>query len=301
MDPDDPPGPSRVAEDAPPPRKVLGRLLLLLLLSAVGSVYPKLSFPAVFFCIVALVATPKLQGGAKLRARVLLGGSVIGAVIGLFRFVTEEAIPGVVAGGKAAIEKHVVAYCRTVVSAQDHARRNAYFDPDSDGVGSALGFEELSGLAPLPSGTPLLDAPLALASADLTESAAGRVVRESGYLFSLCLPTLQGGFSTDPVARDAERAEREFRIYAWPESLGPGSPTPTYFVDAAERILVIDVEVGGTPAFVGATRPPPCDAVEAKKGWKPWKDKHARPKLPGAPTPSASATSFERASGPTLQ
>jgi hypothetical protein len=262
---------------------VLFRLVALALLAIAGAVYPKLSFPAVFFCLVGLVATPKLEGRARVEAWVLLAISVIATAVGLLRFVLHEAIPGVLAGGKAAIEKQAIAFSRTVVAAEDHARRAAYHDPDGDGVGSALSLLELAGFAALPAGSTLAQPPLALRREDLRETAGGLAVHEAGYLVMICLPQGKEAFSSDPEKRDAERAELEYRIYAWPEALGAGSPRTTYFLDAGERILHLDAPANDEPAYVGATRPPPCDSVSTHTGWQQWKDKAPRAKLPGAP------------------
>lgn len=265
---------------------VLLRLVALAALAVAGAVYPKLSFPAVFFSLVGLVATPKLPGRKRAAALLLLALSVVASVIGLLRFVLEEAIPGVLAGGKAAIEKQAIAYSRTLVSAEDHARTLAYFDPDEDRVGSALSLRELAGFEALPSGAPLGQPPLALRREDLRETAVGLAVREAGYLVVICLPDGQGGFTTDATRRDPERAELEYRIYAWPETLGAGSPKTTYFLDAAESILQLDPAGDTEPPYVGTTRPPGCDAVDAHPGWKKWKNKAPRTILPGAPVGS---------------
>lgn len=266
--------------------KVLPRLWALAALAVAGAVYPKLSFPAVFFCLVGLVATPKLEGKARRTAIALLVLSVVATAVGLLRFVVEEAIPGVLAGGKAAIEKQAVAYSRTLVSAQDHARTLAYYDPDGDRVGSALSLLELAGLEPLPSGITLTEPPLALKRADLRETAMGVAVRAAGYLVTICLPEGAEAFSTNPSQRDTEKAELEYRIYAWPETLGAGSPATSYFIDAAEGILRLDPEEGKEPPFVGTTRPPRCDAIAAHAGWEKWKNKAPREHLPGAPVGS---------------
>jgi hypothetical protein len=253
---------------------------LLLVLGLGAAVYPKLSFPAVFFCIVGLIVSG--WGSARAAARALLLSAIGLSVLGLFRFVTEEAIPGVLSGGKAAIEKQAVGYCRTLVSAQDHARAGAYLDPDGDGIGSALGFEELSGLAGLPGGTPIESPPLALKSEHLRETARGPAVRQAGYLVALCLPSPDGGFTRDVARRDPERAEREYRIYAWPETLGAGSPRTAFFADANEAILELAVP-SALPRYVGSTRPPPCDAVVRDGDWTPWKGKKPRDRLPADP------------------
>jgi hypothetical protein len=247
---------------------------LLVGLSAAAALYPKLSFPAVFFAVVGLVTM-----GPSKQTRVLVAVSCALSAVGLLRFVLEEAIPGVLAGGRAAIEKQAVSYCRTLVTAQDHARSKAYFDPDRDGVGSALALDELAGLAPLPTGNPLSEPPLALAQGEFRETALGPAVRQAGYLVAVCLPALDGTFSRAAAERDPERAEREFRIFAWPETLGAGSPTTAYFADANETIL--ELPGSASPRYVGATRPPACDAVTQDGDWQRWKDKAPRDELPG--------------------
>jgi hypothetical protein len=167
-------------------------LWLILGLGIAAAVDPKHSFPAVFFCILGLITVG--WADARSAARALLLAAIGLSAVGLFRFVTEEAIPGVLAGGKAAIEKQAVGYCRTLVTAQDHARSQAYLDSDGDGVGSALGFEELAGLVALPDSKTIQEPPLALNRSLLRETALGPAVRQAGYLVAICLPSAGGGF-----------------------------------------------------------------------------------------------------------
>jgi hypothetical protein len=278
------PSNASTADSAPQGHRWFGaepRSWLIFGLALASAIYPKLSFPAVFFCIVGLITVG--WAGARALSRGLLAGAIALSTFSLFRFVTEEAIPGVLAGGKAAIEKEAVGYCRTLVTAEDHARTAGYLDPDGDGIGSALGFEELSGMVAVPGGAQLAEPPLALERSELRETALGVAVRQAGYLIALCLPSKGGGFSRNAADRDPERAEREYRLFAWPEALGPGSPKTAYFVDAREAIL----ELPGTaeqPRYVGSTRPPPCDAVTRDGDWHPWNDKKPRDHLPGDKT-----------------
>lgn len=275
------PDPSKAPASDPkeaPPRAEHWWSWPLLGLALGAAVVPKLSFPAVFFCVVALIVVGWARAAPAVRVRLV--ATLVLSAVGLLRFVTEEAIPGVLAGGKAAIEKQAIGFCRTLVTAQDHARTGAYFDPDADGIGSALGFEELAGLATLPNGERIPSPPLALKSAELRETALGPAVRRAGYLVALCLPERSGGFSRSVSERDSERAEREYRIYAWPEALGAGSPKTAYFSDAHEAIL--ELSFGDEPPrYVGSTRPPPCDAVTRDGDWTPWKEKEPREHLPG--------------------
>ena len=64
--------------------------------------------------------------------------SIVGAAVGLLRFVLVDAIPGVLSGGKTAIEKQAVSFLRTIVTAQDYSRSKAILDPDGDGLATLV-------------------------------------------------------------------------------------------------------------------------------------------------------------------
>jgi hypothetical protein len=263
------------------PWPVLGALLVACVASVV---WVKLSPATAFLVLVAGLSLPKLQAATRRLAWGLITVSAIAAGIGFTRFVLTEAIPGVIAGGQAAATKHAIAFARSVVVAEDHARKQALLDPDQDGIGSALELLALAGLAPLRDGRSLSPGPLFVRPERVRESPLGPLVEESGYLFALCLPAQGGGWTTDPTRRvDEEAAERNYALYAWPVTSSPGSPRESIFIDARERILVHAANAGG-PAYHGIINGPRCDAFEADAGWLPWKDKQPRAVLPGDPS-----------------
>jgi hypothetical protein len=263
-------------------------LIALVALSLLAVAIPKLSFPACFLTLVGFLAVPRnaAELGATQRTarRALLLVAALASSAALLRFVLVEAIPGVVAGGRTAIEKQAVSFLRTIVTAEDRARSLALWDPDADGVGSALSLRELAALVPLPDGRDAAPVPLALRPDELMDSALGPAVRHAGYLVALCLPVGESAWSAaDPSSRNAERAERQYHLYAWPEALGAGSPTTAYFVDQDERILMLPNTDTAT-RYVGSTRPPHCDAAlgTGAAAWQVWNKKQPRAALPGA-------------------
>lgn len=271
----------------PPSLRV--RLLLLVIFSALSVSEPRLSMVACFLTLVAVVS--RAASGAGQTSRWAVWGSItlsgLLALAGFFRFVMVEAIPGVIAGGRAAAEKHAVAYLRTIVAAQDYMRRGAHIDPDGDGVGSAASLGELAGRVALRMGQAPAQYPLSV-SAD--EWLAGHGFVASGaYIFRVCLPAAEGWVnvdnadtSVDGLTVDDERAEREYLVYGWPRTASPGAPTQLYVADAYERIWVMDPQdPQQKPAYVGESSPPPCSLLVQDRRFAPWKGKTARPELPG--------------------
>lgn len=256
------------------------RLLALCALALLSVVFPKLAFPAGFLTLIGFITKPR---PAPLATWILLAGSALGSTVGMLRFALEDAIPGVVSGGRTAIGKQAVSFMRTIITAQDHARTNAALDVDDDGIGSALTLEELAGLQPLPTAGPLKEAPLAVTKERIVSTARGAAIQHAGYLFIVCVPTAEAWSTAASEARDYEAAERRYLVYGWPEALSPGAPMTVYFADEHERILLLDGSDGPSPRYVGTTRPPPCDAALTESDWKPWKDKAAREHLPGDP------------------
>ncbi len=277
-------------------RHAMLRVAALLLISALGVVWSKLSVVTGFLALVVGLSLPRLSGPAKLRAWGMLWLAVACSTVGFFRFVLDEAIPGVIAGGQAAVSKHTVAFLRTIVTAQDKLRQAATMDHDGDGIGSAARLSELSGLSPLRNGATLEIPALALkpeqlltgkAESDETAVAPAPGVRElvanGAYLFQLCLPTPDGGFSADRNAKiDEERAERHYLLYAWPRSGDPGAPSDVYFSDEHEALAVFDDQ---RALFRGTLNPPDCNAAQAGSPtaslFRAWKDKQPRTTLPG--------------------
>ncbi len=261
------------------------RAIAIVTLCAASVVFSKLALPAGFLVLVVWLSLPKLENsGQRRRINLTLLGAAILACVAFLRFVLDEAIPGVIAGGRAAATKHAIAFARSIVVAQDHARQNPLFDPDSDGIGSAVPFTILAGMASADSSAPMPDTPtpLFLRRDQLVDSADGQLVREGAYLFKLCLPVVGGGFAAAGTGAqfDAEAAERHYLLFAWPHSFGAGGPKESLFLDEHERILTLGADANGNPRYQGTTQTPPCsDALDGD--WVQWKDKQARKDLPG--------------------
>jgi hypothetical protein len=277
---------------APAKQAAYKRLGALVALGVASVLYPKLAFPASVLCLIGGLSLPNSVTTARRKNQLLLGIAALLSGVGLLRFVLLEAIPGVVSGGRAAVEKQAVSYLRGIVTAQDHARRSASLDLDGDGVGAALSLQQLGGLAPVfrsAGGAHTLEAPpLAVKPGQLETSSSGTVLSHAGYLFLACIPMKGGGFSTQAVPDvDEERAERRYLLYAWPRQAGPGAPNTAYFADEHERILQLQPQANEPPRYRGLTRPPPCDSALEDPKWSRWKGKQARDHLPGAsPSPT---------------
>ncbi len=261
------------------------RIGSLLLLAAASVIWTKLAPAAGFLTLVAGLALPKLESKARRLAHAGIGLAAVLSTWGFFRFVIDEAIPGVIAGGQAAATKHGLAFARSLITAQDHVRRTAAHDPDGDGIGSALNLLELAGLRPLPDGSTLSPSPLFLRGDQLVSSPEGAMVRDGAYLYKLCLPLKDGSFATNPEASmiDAESAERRFLLYAWPSVFGAGGPKQCLFLDEHETILVLEADAEGRARYHGVANSPPCNAALTSPDWTPWKEKKPKAALPGAP------------------
>jgi hypothetical protein len=213
---------------------------------------------------------------------VLAAGAL--ALLGAVRFVVIEAVPGMVQGGKAATSRSAISRLREIVFAQDTLRKNALIDPDSDGIGSAAWLGELSGVIGLRGGAALEPPILGQQHRTSVATAIGPAARGAGYLFIVCLPGIDGGWTSRPGAPvDAERAERSYVAYAWPESQSIGVQE-AFFTDQHERILVSQNLEGRELRYAGPNFPPACDAALAeptRREWTPWKGKQPRRHLPG--------------------
>src|SRR5690349_23436448 len=103
---------------------------------------PKLSFPGVVFVLLSFLTLPSPPNLPR-AARPLHGAAALFVVIALGRFLSGEAALGIVEGGTRAAGQRAVSRLRELLFAEDSARRLAYWDPDADGVGSALSLGEL--------------------------------------------------------------------------------------------------------------------------------------------------------------
>lgn len=270
------------------PPSLLARLIFLVLLASVGVWETRLSLVAGFLSLMAVVsqAVRNAPTPQRRQAWALVVVSFTLSTIGFIRFVIAEAIPGVIAGGRAAAEKHAVAYLRTIVAAEDYMRRSAHKDHDHDKVGSAASLAELGGRRPLTADNGSEEHPLYL-TADQWLAQSG-FVASGAYLYRVCLPAVGGGWfdpgAGEPAAHiDLERAEREYLVYGWPKTWSPGSPTAVYVSDAYEAIRVMgDVgPSGGSPRYAGENASVPCDLATDNPNFLPWNNKAPRERLPG--------------------
>ena len=248
----------------------------LLALSVTSAIWPFVALPAAFFCFIGSLSWPRRAGGGPER-RWLLVVAALASGIGVVRFILTEAMPGIVGGGHRAVEQGAVSRLREVLFAQDAMRRAGWIDPDGDGIGSAAFLTELCGGKPL-RGQAELPTPV-LSCGELVDTALGTAARSGAYLFSVCLPKPEGGWSAQPEPPvDEERAEREFVAYAWPE---PATPSDMiFFIDQHENILVAPA-LSQLSERDGALPAPTCTAALGHE-WTPWRDKKARPgSLPG--------------------
>ncbi len=248
----------------------------LLLLGFASAVWPVLGLPAAFFSFIGVLGLPPKSQGARLT-RWLVLGAALASCIGAVRFVVVDAMPGIVGGGRQAVEQRAVSRLREVLFAEDAVRRLGWIDPDGDGIGSAGFLSELCGGPPL-RGQPAQPTPV-LSCGELRSSSLGPAARSGAYLYVICLPSKNGGWSAQPsVAVDEEQAERRFVAYAWPDA-GTGFER-AFFIDQHETILsavlpassALDGEAGVT-----------CESALGGKNdtWSVWRGKEPRRTLPG--------------------
>lgn len=251
-------------------------------MGAAAALVPPLSVPA---GVAILILTLSFPSARRFRTPliVVVTLSAAGTLAGLIRFAMSKAMLGIVETGQSITATTALSKLREIVSAEDAARRTTRWDPDHDGVGSALLVGALAGVLPVrpetPPSTPLLSNEWQRS----VETPTGPAALVSGYLFIVCLPAASGGFSARPdQAVDDELAERRFVAYAWPSELAGGIGA-AFFADEHERLAFIDPPRGTAPPFFGAARPPACDeALGPHAGdWKPWKNKQPRERLPG--------------------
>jgi hypothetical protein len=253
--------------------------VLTLLLGVASVIFPWFGLPAAFVSVIGLVALRRPSKDELAHVRWWLTAGALCSAVGLIRFLVIDAMPGIVGGGRAAAEQRAVSRLRDVLFAEDAMRRAAWIDPDRDGIGSAASLDELCGGPPrrgqAPRQTPVLHC-------ELVPSALGPAARSGAYVYTVCLPTLGGGWSAALDALvDDEAAERRFVAFAWPEST---SPFDTAFsIDEHENIRVAVLSWGAPEARRFAAS---CAEALEDFPWQVWKNKKPRPDLPGD-TPSA--------------
>lgn len=263
-------------------RAVLVRVLLLCVAAVLSLWLTKLALFAAVGTLLGFVSLP-----ARPRRRVMLLKAALGvagacATFATFRFLALEAVPGMVQGGTTATERRVVSRLREILFAQDAWRKNAYYDPDGDHVGSAGLLGELSAEFGVRGGS-RIQPPVLEGYPKLVETRLGPAAEIGGYLVIVCLPKQGGGYTATPGdAIDDEAAERHFYTYAWPAQRGQGL-TIAYFLDEHERILLADSQETEPRRLSGSDAPPACDDVSAPRtagDWRVWRHKKPRLGLP---------------------
>ncbi|MEI9948907.1 MAG: hypothetical protein WDO74_07975 [Pseudomonadota bacterium] len=112
---------------------------------------------------------------------------------------------------------------REILFAEDAWRKNAYYDPDGDHVGSAGLLGELSAEFGVRGGDRVEPAVLE-GYPKLVETRLGPAADIGGYLVLVCLPKQGGGYSAKPGdAIDDEGSERHFLRLCLARRARPGS------------------------------------------------------------------------------
>ncbi len=268
-----------------PPAASSGHAWLLgsaALLGCVSALYPPLSVFAVLALVIALASAVRFAHPRRSSFLLALGLGTLLSGVGLYRFVTGDALSGIIEARGRATSAHAVSLLREILFAEDAARRYAMIDPDGDGIGSAGLLGELTGAQPARGRIHLAHPPLAPRLTPHVITPSGPALSADGYLYLVCLPGVGGTWVTRPDgAVDEELAERRWVAYAWPES-SDGPHVETYFIDEHERILTFDnVDPTGARILAGPERAPACDFALGNARFVPWKGKKPRPTLPG--------------------
>jgi len=272
---------------AEPPSRGLARAVLVRVIVLCGAALLSLWLTklALFAAVGTLLGFASLPAEPRRQVRWLklaLGVAGLCATLGTFRFLMLEAVPGMVEGGTTATEQRAVSRLREILFAEDAWRRNAYYDPDGDHVGSAGLIGELTGEFGVRSG-PRVEPPVLEGYPKLVDTRLGPAAEVGGYLLLVCLPKRGGGYGAKAGdAIDDEAAERHFYAYAWPAERGQGLTT-AYFLDEHERILRADSQETEPRRLVGVDAPPSCDDISAPAtagDWRVWRHKKPRASLP---------------------
>jgi len=282
MSPDTPLNPSAAPSSDAVARGVLVRVVLLCAVAVLSLWLIKLALFAAVGTLLGFVSLPTQPRRRIALLKVALGVAGACATAGTFRFLVLEAVPGMVEGGTTATEQRVVSRLREILFAEDAWRKNAYYDPDADHVGSAGLLGELSAEIGVRSGNRVEPAVLE-GYPKLVETRLGPAADIGGYLVLVCLPKQGGGYTARPSdAIDDEASERHFYAYAWPAENGQGL-TNAYFLDEHERILLADSQESEPRRLIGVDAPPACDDVSSPAtagDWRVWRHKKPRTSLP---------------------
>ena len=264
------------------PRAVLVRVGLIVAAAVASLVVTKLALFAAVATLLGFVSLPSGPVRALRVAKLALALGAVCATFGTFQFLVRQAVPGMVDGGTSAAEQRVVSRLREILFAEDAWRKDAFYDPDGDRVGSAGFLGELSAQIGVRGGKRIEPAVLE-SYPPLVDTRLGPAAEMGGYLILVCLPKKGSGYTAQPAdAVDDERAEREFYAYAWPAQRGQGLDF-AYFLDEHERILLADSRETEPRRLIGIDAPPSCDDISApstRDEWRVWRHKVPRATLP---------------------
>jgi hypothetical protein len=271
---------ARASDRARLPAAATLRTALALVLALASLYFSKLALPAGLLVFLSFLSAPIEPPAVKRRHRAALTLAAAASVVAVPLFLIREAVPGLVQGGTGAAGQRAVSRLREFLFAEDAARRVGSYDPDGDGIGSALLLGELTGEIGMRHGARL--SPPLLENYPPLESLHGlEAVEIGGFWFMICVPATDGGMTSDPTrALDDEAAERRFVAYAWPSGRAPGLER-AYFIDEHERILSAPSEAD---LRFGAEHPPACNdalAPATRDDWHAWRGKKPREGLPG--------------------
>ncbi len=179
-------------------------------------------------------------------------------------------------------EPAAVATIRNAVMAQAQVQQSAKIDVDMDGVGEHGGHKELSGALKGRMNEKLFPPVLSGAFQHLRDPG---VVLRSGYCYRIFLPGEDGAPVGEPTngylgnsAIDADLAEKNFVVYAWPVEYGK-TGNRTFVVNQLGDVLATesktysgaDAGPAGDAAYVGSSLTAPlANGVKANDGnvWK---------------------------------
>lgn len=256
------------------------RVGLVVLLALAALVVTKLALPAALLVLLSALALPKLDPLSRKRFFFVHVVAGVVAVAAVGRFLATEALAGIVQGGTNAAGARAVSRLREILFAEDGARKTAVWDPDRDGIGSALFLGELTAEVGMRGEAHLVPA-LLEGYPKIEPTSMGPALEIGGFWFAVCLPTRSGEWSADPTAAtDEESAERRYVAYAWPNGRAPGLER-SYFIDEHERILSAP---SGPGMRFGRDHAPHCDDAlggSTQKDWRTWRGKKPRKDLPG--------------------
>jgi prepilin-type N-terminal cleavage/methylation domain-containing protein len=177
-------------------------------------------------------------------------------VVAIIAVIAGIAVPSLLGSRAVANERVVIAALRTIATAQVQCQTRALVDVDGDGIGEALGLDEMAGMRTLRNNTQTLTPPTLPPSLGIVD-AQGRSLGR-GYYITVFLPDATGIGLAATVANEASvaanLAETYWSCVAWPVTRGT-TGNATYFVNQTGDILVAK-----QATYSGTTSEPPAGA-----------------------------------------